>query len=74
VKLSHFGAFQGAAQALQTDPGSRFDLQAIMVLALAAHDEIKACGGMVCILVGPCGKQRACRVIHGNSRTESHAA
>jgi hypothetical protein len=74
VELSHFGAFQGSAQTLQTDPGSRFDTQAVMVLALTEHDEIKACGGMACILVCPCGKQHARRVFHGNSRTVSHAA
>jgi hypothetical protein len=45
-----------------------------MVLALAEHDEIKTCGGMARILMGPCGKQRARRVFHGNSCTMSHAA
>ncbi len=74
VELGHLCALQGATQALQTDPGSRFDTQTVMVLALAEHDEIKTCGGMACILVCPCGKQRARRVFHGNSRTVSHAA
>src|SRR5437588_10169821 len=52
VELSYLGALQGAAQALQTETGSRFDTQAVLVLALAEHDEIKTRGGMVCILVG----------------------
>jgi len=40
VELGHLGALQGTTQALQTDPGSRFDTQAVMVLALAQHDEV----------------------------------
>jgi len=56
VELGHLGALQGAAQALQTDPGSRFDTQAVLVLALTEHNEIKTGRSMTCIRMGPCDK------------------